>query len=681
METAAIVTQTMRRDDHAVFHRNASASTIAPTAYAPKWATLSEIAKAFISSIFFPLIEERMKMPSAQPATVSHDAMRSQRGGLFKAVFVAGAILSHSSAMESPKRVLGIEGGGTKTDWVVIEHDAGRRTIVERGKLPGSNLRLTSDETLGHLFAALPRDVSHVGVFLAGCGTEEDRERLRGLVVAAWPGAKMVVGSDRDSGMATAFGEEDGIAVIAGTGAAVHGRRGGRVEKAGGWGHVLGDRGGGYDLARQGLRLVLSNYDLSQKITPLTERILREIALNTLGDLASWAMQADKMSVARLAPAIFAAAKMGEREMLETITAGATILAEFTRAVARRLDWATPRVMLIGGLFTHYGEYAALFKYRLSVLLPGAAVEVCEEAGSVGAARLAMGEKVESGTWNVEMGNCGDASMSELAVAVTEQANPRSANLEVLSTVELVELFVNEEEFVQRALESCCAVLVAAVDLVAAAMGKGGRLFYVGAGTSGRLGVLDASEIPPTFGAPPELVQGIIAGGERALHHAVEGAEDQPAAGAFAIVDRGVRAGDVVCGIAASGRTPFVLGALAAARKAGAHTLLLTCNPARARGAEKWDVEIDLPTGPEIVTGSTRLKAGTATKLVLNLLSTCAMVRLGRVRGNAMVDLRISNEKLRDRGARLVSETLHISYDEARQRLERVKWNVRAALG
>ena len=613
-----------------------------------------------------------MKMPSAQPATVIQETRRSERG-VFKAVFVVGGILSHSAAMESPKRVLGIEGGGTKTDWLLLSDGE----VVSRGQLPGSNLRLTSDETLGHLLAALPQDVSHVGVFLAGCGTEEDRARMRGLASAVWPRAKIVIGSDRDSGMATAFGDADGIAVIAGTGAAVHGRHGGRVEKAGGWGHVLGDRGGGYDLARLGLRLVLSNYDLDQKITPAAERILRELALNTLGDLAGWAMQADKMSIARLAPAIFAGAKTGEREMLETITGGATILAEFTRAVAQRLDWETPRVKLIGGMFTHHPEYVSLYKLRLSVLLPGANVEICEEAGSFGAAKLAMANyqlpivDLPPGTESVK---------PELAVATTEQSNPRSANLEALSTSELVGLFVDEEEYVQRALLERRAELVTAVDLIAAAMGKGGRLFYVGAGTSGRLGVLDASEIPPTFGAPPELVQGIIAGGERALHHAVEGAEDQPAAGAFAVADRGVRAGDVVCGIAASGRTPFVLGALARARKGGAHTLLLTCNPARARGMEKWDVEIDLPTGPEIVTGSTRLKAGTATKLVLNLLSTAAMVRLGRVRGNAMVDLRISNEKLRDRGARLVSETLHISYDEARRRLERADWNVRAVL-
>jgi N-acetylmuramic acid 6-phosphate etherase len=215
---------------------------------------------------------------------------------------------------------------------------------------------------------------------------------------------------------------------------------------------------------------------------------------------------------------------------------------------------------------------------------------------------------------------------------------------------------------------------------VSTALRDGGRLFYIGAGTSGRLGVLDASEIPPTFGAPPELVQGIIAGGAEALHRAVEGAEDQPEAGALAVLERGVRAGDVLCGIAASGRTPFVLGALARARQLGARTVLLTCNPARQRAVPSWDAEIDLPVGPEIITGSTRLKAGTATKVTLNLLSTCAMIRLGRVRGNSMVDLHISNAKLRDRGVRLISATLGLAYEEARARLERAGWNVRACL-
>ena len=454
--------------------------------------------------------------------------------GYVHAEFEVGAILSHTAAMESPKRILGIEGGGTKTDWVVVADGV----IVGRGKLPGSNLRLSSDATLAALFSALPHDVTHVGVFLAGCATEEDRARLNRLAAAAWPMARVVVGSDRDSGMATAFGDGDGIVVIAGTGAAVHGRRGGQIEKAGGWGHVLGDRGGGYDLARMGLRLVLSNYDLDQTITPLAERILRDLALNTLTDLAAWAMEAEKMSVAQLAPAIFAAARKGGHEMLETITAGANILAEFTQAVARRLDFDAPPVKLMGGLFTHHPEYVALFKYRLSVLVPGAVVEVCEEAGAVGAARLAISDFRFQIS---DFPNRESLVKSEIASAATEQGNPRSLNLDAMTTTDFVELFLNEERFVAEALVACRERLMAAVELVGDAMQKGGRLFYAGAGTSGRLGVLDASEVPPTFGVSSELVQGIIAGGAVALHRAVEGAEDHSTSGALAVVDRGDR--------------------------------------------------------------------------------------------------------------------------------------------
>jgi N-acetylmuramic acid 6-phosphate etherase len=568
-------------------------------------------------------------------------------------------------------RILGIDGGGTKTEWVLVEDGE----VVQRGVLAQSNLRLNTDEQLAQLFAVMPRDATHVGAFLAACATLEDQRRLERLVRECWPAAKIVVGSDRDSAIATAFRGEDGIVVIGGTGAAVHGRRMGRVEKAGGWGHVVGDRGGGYDLARQALREVLTRFDLDQRISPLAERILRELSLNSLRDLATWAMDADKMSVARLAPAVFTAARQGEAAMLGVIEGGANVLTEFVKAVALRLEWPDATVRLFGGLFAHHEDYAALFKMRLSFLLPRASVEVCRESGAMGAAWLALeGERPRE---PLATGSRGGSSPS-LAAAATEQSNPRSVRLDEMSAAEVVELFASEEERVAEALVARRDDLVAAVELVCGAMSAGGRLFHVGAGTSGRLGVLDASEIPPTFGASPELVQGIMAGGALALHRAVEGAEDQREGGALAVVQRGVRAGDVVCGITASGRTPFVLGALEKARALGAKTLLLTCNPVRERTG--WDVEVDLPTGAEIVTGSTRLKAGTATKVVLNLLSTAAMVRLGHVQGNRMIDVGISNEKLRDRGARMVAEALAIPYGEARQRLEAASWNVRTFL-
>jgi N-acetylmuramic acid 6-phosphate etherase len=578
-----------------------------------------------------------------------------------------------SGIMPSEKPlVLGIDGGGTKTEWVLMEGES----PVERGVLPQGNLRLNTDAQMTQLFSVLPREASHVGAFLAGCGTPDDRHRLEGLVRATWPKAEVAVGSDRDSAMATAFGAEDGIVVIAGTGAVVHGRRGQRAEKAGGWGHVLGDRGGGYDVARQALRQVLTRFDLEQKITDLAQRILQELALNSFADLGTWAMEADKMSVARLTPAVFEAARHGDSEMVEVLQAGAGVLADFTRAVAIRFNWQEPQVRLFGGLFAHHTDYSELFKLRLSIILPKAQVSVCRESGAFGAAWLALHHGTPGNIIGAKDGQAPDRE--EIAVATTEQSNPRSLRLDEMTTEEMIDLFLLEEQCIPEALGMCRTELAAAIDLTSESLRANGRLFYVGAGTSGRLGVLDASEIPPTFGAPSELVQGIIAGGAIALHRAVEGAEDQVEAGALAISQRGVRKGDVVCGITASGRTPFVHGALARARDIGARTLLLTCNPARK--STGWDVEINLPTGPEIVTGSTRMKAGTATKVVLNLLSTSAMVRLGRVSGNRMVDVGISNEKLRDRGTRLVAEALRIDYAEARTRLEAAQWNVRAAL-
>jgi len=262
---------------------------------------------------------------------------------------------------------------------------------------------------------------------------------------------------------------------------------------------------------------------------------------------------------------------------------------------------------------------------------------------------------------------------------LTEQRNPRSQDLEKLSLQELVELFVDEETSVQDALRKVAADLGRAIEIVTKSLRKGGRLFYVGAGSSGRIGVLDASEIPPTFGASPELVQGVMAGGVTALFRSVEGAEDEEGGGAIAMDERGVRDVDVVVGITASGRTPFVLGALARAKAKGAKIILLSCNP-DGTGKAAVDLMIVLAVGPEILTGSTRLKAGTATKITLNIISTGAMVALGKVRGNLMIDLHASSTKLRDRAIRVVSELAGCDYNSAREKLEAGGWNLRAVV-
>ncbi|TVP42260.1 MAG: N-acetylmuramic acid 6-phosphate etherase [Gemmatimonadales bacterium] len=263
---------------------------------------------------------------------------------------------------------------------------------------------------------------------------------------------------------------------------------------------------------------------------------------------------------------------------------------------------------------------------------------------------------------------------------LTEQRNPRSRNLDRLSARELVALIQAEDRTVAEAVAAESEAIARGVELVASTFAAGGRLFYVGAGTSGRLGVLDAAEMPPTFGTEPDLVQGIIAGGYEALVRAREGAEDRPEDGARDLEARGVRSGDFVLGIAASGTTPYVHGALARARELGARTGFLLCTPPPPALQALHDVVIAPLTGPEIVTGSTRMKAGTATKLVLNTLTTGAMVLAGKTWGNLMVDLQVTCAKLQDRGERILRATLGVEAAEARRLLHDAGGRVKTAL-
>jgi N-acetylmuramic acid 6-phosphate etherase len=269
------------------------------------------------------------------------------------------------------------------------------------------------------------------------------------------------------------------------------------------------------------------------------------------------------------------------------------------------------------------------------------------------------------------------SSVRSLRQSPTEQRNPRSMNLDRLSVAEAVELMLTEDARLAPALLAQRHDIERGVTLIVRAFKKGGRLFYVGAGTSGRLGVLDASECPPTFRTPPDMIQGIMAGGPTALWSSVEGAEDDSDAGGRAVAFRGVTARDVVVGIAASGRTPFVWGALREARHRGAATVLLCFNPHLAiPRRERPTLVVAADLGPEILTGSTRLKAGTATKLVLNVFSTLAMVRLGKVKSNLMIDMKASNAKLRDRATRIVKDLTGTDEDTARAALEAARWDI-----
>lgn len=271
---------------------------------------------------------------------------------------------------------------------------------------------------------------------------------------------------------------------------------------------------------------------------------------------------------------------------------------------------------------------------------------------------------------------------NEIASLSTEGNNPESARIDSCSTMEMLEIINRQDVGVAEAVWLELPNIAVAVDKISEAFRNGGRLFYFGAGTSGRLGILDASECPPTFGVSPEMVQGVIAGGYDAVFRAQEGAEDKPDKGANEIINRNINPPDIVCGIAASGRTPFVKGALAEARKRGIYTILVATVPHES--IVELGIEVDCAicpdVGPEVIAGSTRMKSGTAQKMVLNMLTTGAMIRLGKTYGNVMVDLQLTNAKLRERAKRILMTLADVSYDDAEAALANAGGHVKTAL-
>jgi N-acetylmuramic acid 6-phosphate etherase len=496
---------------------------------------------------------------------------------------------------------------------------------------------------------------------LAGCRTTADRSRARALAERVWPGIPAHVGSDMDSALAAAFGPHgSGIAIISGTGSCVCGRNGSQVARAGGWGHLLGDHGSGYWIAVTGLRAAIREHDRHGRANQRLRGVLRRLCLNSPDELVDWIQGANKDAVAALAT-----------DMLEgdagLMLQAASFLAQDCHAVAQKLGLEKPRVALTGGVLRHNRKLAILVGNRVRTMLPGATIIRAPSDSALGALRLAG-----LATPRLISAPHRDA----LSVPITESRNPRTMDLDKRSVSQLIDTMLREEARIIPALRKNKSALEHAINRIVRAFRRGGRLFYVGAGTSGRLGVLDASECPPTFSTDPEMVQAIIAGGAMALQAAVEGAEDNREAGAEAVGMRGVGKRDVVIGIAASGSTPFVLGALDEAQRLGAGTFLLCFSPPRSATHRP----LLFRTEPEVITGSTRLKAGTATKLVLNMLTTIPMIRLGKVVSNLMVDVKPTNAKLRARACRVVATLRGGTEDDARRRLVRCGWNVKKAL-
>src|SRR5216110_458029 len=324
------------------------------------------------------------------------------------------------STMNGGEKILGVEGGGTKTAWVLVERAGNELCVLDQGKLPPANLRLATPGELRAIFSELLKEITVAGIFLAGCGTEEDRQSLTRLCAEIWPKAKIVVGSDRDSGLAAALGHGDGIVVNAGSGSSITGRRDKRIENAGGWGHILGDAGGGYFLSLQALRLILREYDLHRGEVQFTTKILRALSLNNLDELVRWAQTADKMEIAMLVPVVFEAAANGDTRVIEIIEEGARCLSEYAEIVATRLRLLAPKMILLGGLFQRDSIYTHAFRRRLKKNLPDARVATAERAPELGAAWLAA-EMTDFGGIG---GRADSEKVDELAAALTEQRNP-----------------------------------------------------------------------------------------------------------------------------------------------------------------------------------------------------------------------------------------------------------------
>jgi len=609
-----------------------------------------------------------------------------------------------SMSRKEPARpfFLGIEGGGSHTVALMTTAAGG---FVKKFEAGPANVRLLSDAQLAQLFDTIAKAFptpDGLGIGMAGAREESDWKRIRKAARRAWPGASVHATNDLETALAAAQRDASRAAptrvlVLSGTGSCCYGRNeSGRTAKIGGWGHILGDRGSGYEIGLRALKAAAFFFDHECAWSKLGERLLQRLQLNEPNELIGWAQTAGKAQIGGLAIEVFASWRQGDKIATEIINSARESLAQDAVACAAQLAPGKSSVefVLAGSTLLKQPEFARELGARIKHLRPDAIIRPLERESVWGAVTLAKehwngksadpdAEAVQTGPSSPARGQPAPPGMalSEMAKhSPTEQRNPRSMHLDKMPLARAIALMLSEDEKIPRAIRAESRHIQKAVQMIVKAFKKGGRLFYVGAGTSGRLGVLDASECPPTFRTPPEMVQGVIAGGQEALWRAVEGAEDDPGAGARAMEFRCVNRKDIVVGIAASGRTPFVWGALAEARRRGAGTVLVSFNPSINPGRDmRPDVMILPDAGPELLTGSTRLKAGTGTKLILNIFTTLAMVRMGKVVSNLMVDLNPSNIKLRDRAARIVRDICGVDYETAKAALEKSGWVVKRA--
>src|ERR1051325_7078559 len=632
--------------------------------------------------------------------------------------------MNFASGTSAPRLLLGIEGGATRTVALLAEENGRAIKRLETGPC---NLKFLADAQLARQFrllaAEFPRP-STVGIGLAGAWGEADRKRIRMAAGKVWPRVPCYATNDLETALTAAGGEVGEapvtqVLIVSGTGSACYGKgAGGQEVKVGGWGHVLGDQGSGYEIGVHALQAVICHYDQNGVWPRLGQRILGALQLNEPNDLIGWAQAATKTDLASLAVEVFAAWASNDKIAVRILDNAARSLAEAADACARRLvgrgagnrlnrsdklnrlneaGRRTLRFVLAGSILLRQPRFAGKVRRELLKLWLGVRVIPLKRESVWGAIELAKEmlndtevqgskSKVQSSRFTFQGSTAHSPPTGGVVrsarLSPTEARHPGSMNLDKLPPAQAIKLMLSDAAKIAQRLLPERRGIERTLRAIVRAFRRGGRLFYVGAGTSGRLGVLDASERAPTFSSPPDLVQGVIAGGQRALWQSVEGAEDDAPAGARAMEFRGVRARDVVVGIAASGTTPFVWGALGEAKRRGATTALLCFHSfLKIPRALRPAIFLAPNLGPEVLTGSTRLKAGTATKLLLNIFTTLAMVRIGKVKSNLMIDLNPANVKLRDRAVRMVRALTQADYDSARTALERSDWIVKRAVG
>ncbi len=591
--------------------------------------------------------------------------------------------------------LLGIEGGGTRTSALLVNGST-EGVLADLSAGPG-NVHLLPGEALDAHFREireqLPQTPERIGIGLAGVRSEGDRARVAAAAGRVWPGIPTAVGDDLLPALEAVDWPDDCAAqvlTVSGTGSCSLGRRrDGTTVKVGGRGHVIGDRGSATDIAQHALRSIVTISDIQDDWPALGADILHFLQMSEPEALIEWSMAASKTELASLARVVFEAAASRQDEIaLAILQRAEERLAKDTVHCAARIARRNEKVQFVlnGSVLLKNPSFAAGIAARIRNAWPKSGIARLERPavwGAVAMARKAVETDSDATTprpiaVRPPGTERGLPQWRPVSASPTEGRHPKSAHFSEMPLAEAIRLMLEEDETIPGKVLAESERIEWTVRRIVRAFAEGGRLLYCGAGTSGRLGVLDASECPPTFRSPANLVQGIIAGGRTALWSAVEGAEDDDEAGRRAIRSRHVTAADVVVGISASGHAPFVWGCLAEAKEYGAATVLVCCNPGY-RDHPLLDQSILPDTGPEILTGSTRLKSGTATKLVLNLLTTLAMTHSGKVIGNLMVDLNPSNTKLRGRAVRIVRELTGADEGRALDALEQAGWVVRDA--